>query len=336
MRDLLLDRVRKAPPGSSIDWVTYYLRHRPLTEELVRARERGVRVRVAIEAAPRIPGANHAAIERLKGPGGLGDGFRAIAHPNVPGFSWRPVLHEKLYCFSHPAPVALIGSYNPVTDDSEGASDDLARDVLARIGDMEQGHNALVEIGDARLVAGLVAHVRALHGGSHGLLERFARAPFQSLTSGDTRVHFWPRTGAHPLLRQLRHSERGTRIRIAASHLRGTSAWRDLSRLAKAGFSVTILCDASPRRVQPTLARHLASVGIDIRPVFPVGGVPMHHKFLLVDGTVGQLSVFGSYNWTDRSRWLSHEIAVASRSPSLFTAFAEVWDGLEREARPSD
>ena len=31
----------------------------------------------------------------------------------------RPRLHEKLYCFSHPSPVAFVGSFNLSSDSPE-------------------------------------------------------------------------------------------------------------------------------------------------------------------------------------------------------------------------
>jgi len=327
LRDLLRERVRATPAGGSIDWVMYYLGDRRLAAELIRARARGAEVRLCLEAQPRIPEANRAIIEQLSGPGGLGDGLRAIAHPKVPGFAWRAALHEKLYCFSAPAPTALIGSYNPMVDDDAARRPEL----LAQAGDMERGHNALIELGDTELVAGLRAHARSLHTGCHGYGERFATTPFRALRHRDHEVHFWPRRSlaAHPLFRALRAGGSGTRVRIAASHVSGVSGPRALAKLARDGLQLEVFTDASRRRTPDVVIQKLAHAGVPVTRVGSTEAPPMHHKFMLVEPARGaRFTSFGSYNWTDRSQWLSHEIAVISRDRALFEAFAAVWARL--------
>ena len=58
LRDLLQDHVDQSPPGSRIDWATYYFRDRALAEALMRASDRGVQVRLVMEGDPRRKGAN--------------------------------------------------------------------------------------------------------------------------------------------------------------------------------------------------------------------------------------------------------------------------------------
>jgi phosphatidylserine/phosphatidylglycerophosphate/cardiolipin synthase-like enzyme len=55
LRDLLAQRIEAVPPGGAIDWATYYFRDRRLAGDLIRARERGVEVRVTIDGRPRSP-----------------------------------------------------------------------------------------------------------------------------------------------------------------------------------------------------------------------------------------------------------------------------------------
>jgi hypothetical protein len=122
LRDLLADRIRSVPAGGSIDWVAYYFRDRRLAGDLLAAHRRGVRVTVTMEKQPRTPHANEAVAEMLAGPQGLGAGFRLLSLPLLlPRLQagWKPHLHEKLYCFSHPEPVAFLGSYNPSGDQPE-------------------------------------------------------------------------------------------------------------------------------------------------------------------------------------------------------------------------
>ena len=59
----------------------------------------------------------------------------------------------------------------------------------------------------------------------------------------------------------------------------------------------------------------------------------MHHKFVLVETPSERRVVFGSLNWTDRSLWLSHEVAVVANDRELFDAFSACWDALELTAK---
>jgi len=148
LRDLLAERVARVPAGGSIDWVTYYFRDRRLADALVEARERGVDVRVTLDGHPRTPHANNAVIEMLEA--GLGGGLCAVRGrlDGTPlGKIARPRLHEKLYCFSHPTPVAFVGSFNPSSDSPESEPE-----VIEVIGDHDRAHNLLVELGHLDLV----------------------------------------------------------------------------------------------------------------------------------------------------------------------------------------
>lgn len=329
LRERLREAVRGVPRGGSIDWVTYYLRHRPLAHELLSAHSRGVEVRVTIEGRPRTPRGNERVIALLSGPQGLDAGFRAVEHRGLKalgGASWRPFLHEKIYCFSHPRPVAYVGSYNPTGDDPEEDPE-----LMREAGDLERGHNLLVEIDDPAIVRGLVAHARHMHRSPHGALERLARAPYRVLRGQDLEVHFWPRLTPHPVARLLRAWGRGTRARIVASHLKGSRSTRMLAALARRGIQLEILADASRRRVPEKAERRLVAAGVDFQRVCPPGDLPMHNKFALIESTTERRVVFGSVNWTERSRWLSHEVAVISRDPDLYAAFAERWKVMQAQ-----
>ena len=194
LRDVLAQRVAAVPSGGEIDWVTYYFRDRRLAQALIDARRRGVRVRVTLDATPRTGHANERVLAMLSGPDGLGPDLRTVQHRPFPGSRRKPRLHEKLYCFSHPAPEALVGSFNPSGDDPEEQPD-----IIDEILDQDRGHNFLVAINDPQLVNGLLRHARHIHQGRHGLLERFDPAMNRRLSSGDTTIHFWPRISPQPL-----------------------------------------------------------------------------------------------------------------------------------------
>jgi len=330
LRDVLFDYISQVPARGSIHWVTYYFRDRRLARALIQARQRGVRVSLALAATPRTCHANDAVIEMLGGgDNGLGDGLRLISLPGIPapsGRAWRPQLHEKLYCFSHPRPIALIGSFNPSGDVPEESPD-----IIREIGDQGRGHNVLVGLTEPGLVAALVQHAQQMHSHPPGLLHRFSAAANQSLTGRDIAIHFWPRLGPHPLLQFLRRFGRGSHIRIAASHIRAKSAVSAIIAAAEKGASVEILAEHTLRRVTKAVERRFVAAGINFRRIQHAENIPMHLKFVLLEEGGRAWTMFGSFNWTKPSFWLNHEIAAISSDPELFKAFDKQWQQLKSQ-----
>ena len=260
LRDLLAEHIEAVPPGGSIDWVTYYFRDRQLAQHLLKAHHRGVRVTVTIEGCPRSKTANSAVIAMLAGPDGLGNGFRTVSLPGVPTLSGRPrkpKLHEKLYCFSHPTPVALIGSFNPSGDKPE-----VRPDIVHEIGDQDRGHNLLVGLRRPTLVDGLRAHARMLNHTRPNLLQRFSPRLNGSLTDGYTEIYFWPRVRKHPVMRFLHQAGPGARIRIAASHLKGKAVVGAMINLARCGAALEVLTESTLRRVPMNVEGMFSKAGI--------------------------------------------------------------------------
>jgi phosphatidylserine/phosphatidylglycerophosphate/cardiolipin synthase-like enzyme len=334
LRDVLAERIAAVPAGGAIDWVTYYFRDRRLAKDLLRAHRRGVRVTITLEGQPRTPDANAEVVAMLAGSDGLGNGFRTVSVAGVStpsGNLFKPRLHEKLYCFSHPKPVAFIGSFNPSGDDPEERPD-----IVGEIGDQDRGHNVLVGIRDLSLVDGLVRHARWVNRARHGLFSRFFENGKHTLRAGDTEVHFLPRLRPHAVARFLGRFGEGSRIRIAASHLRGRSAVNVITGLVHRGASLEILAEPTLRRVPSEVEQHLSSIGISFRRVNHPGGMPMHNKFVLIEKNNHRWVVFGSYNWTTRSFWLNHEICAISADPELFNAFSQRWEVLDNQKVTQD
>lgn len=328
LRDLLARRLAALPGGGRVDWVSYYFRDRRLAHELARARRRGVDVRVTLEGFPRTARANRAVIALLDD--ALGDGLRVVrsrADRWPRGKFWRARLHEKLYCFSHPTPVAFIGSFNPSGDDPEEAPD-----VVREIGDQDRGYNDLVEIRDAAVASALALHTRRLHAGHHGVLARLSPASNRVLRGAGLEIHFTPRLRPAAVLRLARGLARGSRLRIAASHLSGRAATGCLTGVARRGGRVEIVAEATPRRVPPQVEARLAAEGIAIRRLAHPQGVPMHDKFALVEDPVGgPRIVFGSFNWTQPSLRHNREVCAISRDAGLFAAFEARWRELSAQ-----
>jgi phosphatidylserine/phosphatidylglycerophosphate/cardiolipin synthase-like enzyme len=328
LRNVLARHVDAVPAGGSIDWVTYYFRDRRLAAALVAARARGVAVRVTLDGRPRTPQANDAVISLLQA--GLGDGLRVVRHP-MDFAPWgklvRARLHEKLYCFSHPEPIALIGSFNPSGDEPE-----LEPAMLRAVGDQDRGHNLLVGLRDPVLVDGLVAHARELHRRRHGAFDRFRMSANRRLAGGGVSVHFMPRVLPDPVLAALRRCGAGHRVRIAASHLSGPTSLAILKALTARGASVEILAEETARRVPAAIETRLGALGARFQRVSDPQGLPMHAKFTLIEGPQLRHSIFGSFNWTEPSRLFNREIAAISDDPDLFDGLAARWDVLQRIA----
>ncbi|MGD8777132.1 MAG: phospholipase D-like domain-containing protein [Syntrophobacterales bacterium] len=329
LRDLLAERVAAVPAGGAIDWVTYYFRDRQLAEELLRAHRRGVKVTITLEGHPRTPDANDEVIAMLAGPDGLDKGFRTVKLPRVltPSGKLRtPHLHLKLYCFSHPKPVAFIGSFNPSGNDPEERPD-----VLREIGDQDRGHNVLIGLHDPTLVNGLLNHARWLHRARHRVYYRFSPRANRTLAGLDTKIYFWPRILPHPAMRFLKQVGTGARIRIAASHLKGLGIIESIIELCRRDAAVEILAEPTVRRVPSEVERLLIEAGIPFQRVTHPEDLPMHNKFVLVEKANQRWVVFGSFNWTGRSYWLNYEIGAISANEQLFAAFAARWEALEAQ-----
>jgi hypothetical protein len=326
LRNVLAERIAAVPSGGAIDWVTYYFRDRRLAEDLLRAHRRGVKVTVTVEKCPRTSQANETVTAMLSGRSGLGSGFRSLSPPKILipfGKAQKPRLHEKLYCFSHPRPIAFVGSFNPSGDGSE---DDRA--IIEEIGDQDRGHNVLVGLTDPVLVGRLVEHARWIHRAHCLMVYRFSKNANQAVRGKDTEIHFWPRVRPHPVLQFLFRLGAKTRIRIAASHLKGAIVVKAIRGLAYGGATVEILAEPTLRRVSMEAERMLTQAGIAFRRVTHSEGLPMHNKFVLAEKGSQRWVMFGSFNWTDRSYRLNHEIGAISADNHLFDAFARRWEVL--------
>ncbi|WP_157218193.1 phospholipase D-like domain-containing protein [Flavisphingomonas formosensis] len=318
LRDLLEERIDAVPSGGVIRWATYYFRDERLAASLIRAHRRGVRVRLAIEGAPRLRNANQAVIAMLADSvDGIGAGI-GLVHRGA----FRH-LHEKLYCFSHPVPTALIGSFNPSGNEQPDPR------VIRAIGDQDRGHNYLVAL-NGPVVAPLMTHVDLLHSRLRSIGQRFSRALNSPIEASEIAIYFFPRR-SHPLDRMLSALPAGSRLRLAVSHLRDPGMARRLIALARRGVRVELLTEATERRVPRRIERRIAAGGIGFTRYRHPEELPMHSKFLLADGPDGRWTGFGSLNLTLTSRWLNHEIFAVSRDAALFDAFAGRWDEMLAE-----
>lgn len=327
LRDLLEARVAAVPPGGTIDWVTYYFRDRRLADALVAAQRRGVSVTVTIEGQPRTPDANQLVSARLAR--GLGAGFREITSPldDLPlNKLLRPRLHEKLYCFSHPRPTALLGSFNPSGDAPEEHPD-----VIRQIGDQDIASNLLLEINDPRMVTGLIRHARRLHRMRHGLHNRLTPGLTRVLRTDQLAVHFTPALHHRaPAMAALAELGASAKVRIAASHLSGSLTLRCLGALARRGAEIEVIAETTTRRIPLEIEAALRARGIVVRRAVHPANVPMHDKFVLIDVHGSRQAILGSFNWTTPSLRYNREITAFCRHELLLDALDARWTELRQ------
>jgi len=323
LRNELEQRVDAVPPGGEIRWATYYFRDERLAAALIRAHHRGVRVMLVLEGTPRLRGANRRVIAMLADPvGGIGGGLRIVRR----GLFRH--LHEKLYCFSHPVPTALIGSFNP-----SGRVEDDPR-VIRAIGDQDRGQNYLVAL-TGPSVAPLMEHVALLHALRRPVGQRFSAALNRPIHAPGIAIYFFPRWG-NPLRALLADMPAGSRLRLAVSHLRDSSIARRLMALARGGVAIELLTEATQRRVPRRFEAQITSSGIAFTRYYHPDRLPMHSKFVLAETPANRWIGFGSLNLTRTSRWLNHEIFAVSRDATLFDSFAERWDQMQAEQQGAD
>ena len=316
LRDLLQAQVDAAPPGSRIDWATYYFRDRALADALIRASDRGVQVKLVIEPDPRRKGANDAVIAMLRGHG-LGGGLRF--HRPAP-FD-RGHLHAKIYAFSDPD-VAWVGSFNPSGDEPEDA------EVVAEIGDQDRGHNLLLGIRRPKLTGALRRHVGNL--ARRAILSLKLRPRFNlSVEDAGTRLYFYPRLRPYVVERTIAGLGRGDRFRGAVSHLKRGEFTRQLQLAVRRGVSVGLLVHDTERRVPSELVEEMSAAGVGVVRVAHPDGLPMHAKFLLIDQSDGEPSAWlGSHNFNKKSLRKNAELLLRTTDAEVVASLSQRFDQI--------
>lgn len=324
---LLLQRlVAECRPGDRICWVTYYFRDRVLARALMDAADRGVNVSLLVDGSPRRKRANEAVLAMLK-VHGLGGGLAVHTKPSW-GRRFHPHLHAKLYLFAGQNPLALIGSFNPSGDEPEADPD-----VIAEIGDQDRGHNMLVQISDPVMVGELEEQARLWRRHSSSPLLRFKALQNRVLHSRDLQLYLFPRLRtsiAEPAIAKL---GRGDRICGALSHVKPGPFTQALGAAAARGAEVNLIVHDTERRVPEAMLRQLAEQGIRVRRYRHPDHLPVHAKYLVLQGTEVRCAYFGSFNFNVRSRWLNVEILARSDAPAVLAELDARFAALEHEAQ---
>lgn len=327
LRDLLEERIHAVPSGGEILWITYYFRDEALAEALKQASQRGVKVRVVMEGNPRTGAVNQQVAKLLGNDNALGKNLRTLRHRLVDNRFLRSCrLHEKLYYFSHPVSCVLVGTFNP----SGNIPEDPA--IIRTIGDQDRGHNVLVEVQDKTLVKGLHEHAHRMFRMPHGPWERFLAESNRVLSSGKTRILFFPRAQRKDFDELFEGLGAGCSLRMAVSHLNDKGICKRLFSLARQGVHIEILAHDTQRRVPSWVEKEMLKNGITFNRYVHPDGLPMHNKFMLIDTPERQLVTVGSMNLSVRSLHANHELLMVAESPDLCYVFRCRWDDLLHQA----
>ena len=320
LRNLLQEQVDASPPGSRIDWATYYFRDRELAHALMRASDRGVRVNLVLEPDPRRAGANDTVISLLRNHG-LKGGFH-LYHPRPDD---KGHLHAKIYAFSRPD-IAWIGSFNPSGDEPED------EDVIAEIGDQDKGHNLLVGVRNARLTKALRRHVSLL--GGSGRIPLRLRPDFNRVSwSSGARLYFYPRIFPDLVERSVQRMKSGDCLRGAISHLKAGELTKQLQDAAGRGVKVDLLVHDTMRRVPDEVVQQLEAAGVNIIRVRHPNDLPMHAKFLLLEKSGNRVAWVGSYNFNRKSRKYNAEVLLRTNDLAVFETLEQRFAAISSMAR---
>lgn len=322
LRNLLQQYVDQSPPSSRIDWVTYYFRDRELAQALMRASDRGVKVRLVLEPHPRRAGANDSVIAMLKDHG-LGGGFHLRS--SIAPSGKRGHLHAKIYAFSKP-PIAWIGSFNPSGNEPENA------DVIAEIGDQDRGHNLLLGIERPKLIKALLRFIDRLIDPPRIPL-KWRPSAYLPLIAGDSRLYFYPRCTTLAVEPCIARLGKGCSVRAAISHLKKGPLTKALIKAAGQGADIRLLVHDTLRRVSPKAFDQLESVGINIDRVVDENDLPMHAKFILLTDHGRTTAWLGSYNFNDKSRLLNAELLLATTDQSVIESLSSRFEQIEKMVR---
>ena len=320
LRNELQARVEAVPAGGEIAWSTYYFRDRELARSLIDASDRGVRVTLRIEGDPRFPDVNQAVIAMLERHG-LNGGLKVHRPPHRWPEKRYGYWHSKIYCFSHPVPAALVGSFNPSGDDPED------EDILAAIGDQDRGHNLLIAFEGKRVFRALRQRVRRMGWRA----AKFDPVQNRPLRLGPSTIWTYPRLFPDIIDRQLDGLGQGDRVRGAISHLKQGPLAERLAAAARRGASIELLLHDTERRVPEEVVDELARSGVVGRRYARPDGLPLHAKFVIVDHGGSRYAWFGSFNFNRRSYRHNHEVLVGTRDPAVVDALSERFSSIAEE-----
>ena len=323
LRDILLQAIESTPSGGEINWICYYFNETNIIDALIDAAKRDVHVTIILDAHPRIYDVNQHALSKLR----LFnlDNITLIEANNTRfwkylGLNWQPHLHSKFYYFSHPTPHALIGSYNPTA-----SGDEIGHQLTKQIGDHAISHNLLVNISEINTIETLKQFFINIKHSYTRKYARFSSLHNQKFEKGGWKLNFLPTLYSHPADLLIKKCNSDSIIKCAISHLKGPGVLNTFKQAAKNGASIEILLEASKRRVNNKMLSSLKDNNINIYQLKLPEGCLMHNKFITHKSSTKNSVMFGSFNWSTRSRILNYEIIATTSNQNIFNSFENRW-----------
>ena len=327
LRDTLLASIQKTPSGATIKWLCYYLNDQAILNALINASKRSVNVTLLIDKHPRLPEVNAISIEQLLKH--ASPTLKLITLEKKPiwhhlGIKWHAHFHSKCYYFSAPTPHIFIGSYNPTAGYPE-----LSIDIIKEIGDHAISHNVLLKITKHTLVSVLIEHINNMQLNTFINKVRFLPSQNHAYLSDEWQIDFLPRLNPHPINKLLKSHHKPANIKCAISHLKGPGIKKTLAKANKK-HKIELLIETSKRRVPQAVLDFLQKHEITTyQPTLPEHCL-MHNKFILYDNGDEKKVMFGSFNWSARSKMLNHEIILSTTNQQVYTSFEERWKAITK------
>ena len=330
LRDVLLQHIQAVPSGGNISWLCYYLNEPILFDALIAASKRGVKIDIIIDGNPRSPEINQLCMET----------FSASKYPLINivlanskpfweyiGIHWHPHLHSKLYYFSHPTPQVLIGSYNPTA-----GIEQISECLIEKIGDHSISHNVLVSIHDETTVSLLNNYILGIKNSCKRVFARYlpSHNKTHSYKENDNQweINFLPRIRMHPVDSLLSKNNDDATIKCAISHFKGLGILKPLKSALKNNKKIELLLESSQRRTSSEHLQFLDQHNIKYYQPKLSNHCLMHNKFILYKSGQEHCVMFGSFNWSARSRLLNHEIIACTHNKDIVAAFENRWDQM--------
>ncbi len=326
LRDTLVEYIKAVPANGHISWLCYYLHDPVIFQTLINASERGVKIDLIFDGRPRSPSINQACIDRFSQPNH--SLINLIIVKEKPlweylGIHWHPHLHSKLYYFSHPTPQVLVGSYNPTS-----GKEHIDEASIKKIGDHSISHNVLIKIDDQDTVNCLKGYMLDMQNYWRRTFARILSSHNSTHQSAQWSIDFLPRCGTHPINTLLSKKDSNAKIKCAISHLKGPSILKPLKIAIKSGKKIELLLNSSQRRVPSKHLTFLDKYQIKYYQPKLEEHCLMHNKFILYQSDQEHCVMFGSFNWSTRSRILNHEVIARCYDKEIISTFEQRWNQM--------
>jgi sugar-specific transcriptional regulator TrmB len=301
-KDVLLERspiIRRVVElidgaASRIDVAQFTFSRREIEAALIRAHERGVAVRLAINAAQDQP---HTAATRLAE---AGIEVRFVTGHLAQGAGFDGLQHAKFMLVDEAT--LLTGSNNW---SSTGTS-------------INEENTIVVEAPpDDPLLVGFACHFDTI----------WTSRPGDAIACSNEEVAFTPGTAARNRIRdQIRASTRS--IDVLMHHFTFAELVRELARAQERGVAVRLVLNEADRAAHTGRDwDRLQAAGGELR--FKRGNPDefqlMHHKLAVFDGEV---VINGSGNWSGNAFFNNHENYVSYREPHVVRGFEDLYEEL--------